>query len=83
MENEVLTIPNNVRFAALNPYLEDNIVKPVEKRTPGDEGRILWGEKDLYPGYRLMRMCQRFRASSRARWILSPGIISKSIYLNS
>ena len=37
MENEVITIPNNVRFAALNPYLEDNIVKPVEKRTPGDE----------------------------------------------
>lgn len=51
MENEVITIPNNVRFAALNPYLEDNIVKPVEKRTPGDEGRILWGEKDLYPEY--------------------------------
>lgn len=37
-------------FAALNPYLEDNIVKPVEKKVTG-QNWIEYGEKNMYPNY--------------------------------
>lgn len=40
----------NVRFLALDPYLETNIVSPTEKRIPGKDF-IEWGTNNLYPEY--------------------------------
>ena len=39
-----------VTFAALNPYIEDNIVKPIEKEVHG-QNWISWGEQNTYPNY--------------------------------
>lgn len=41
-----------VSFMAINPYLEQNIVLPTEKRYPGRD-MIEWGERNAYPDYLL------------------------------
>ena len=41
---------NYFTFAALDPYLEDHIVKPIEKVVRG-QAWISWGEKNDYPCY--------------------------------
>lgn len=40
----------NVNMAALNPYVEDNIIKPIEKDVRG-QGFISWGDGNIYPNY--------------------------------
>ena len=40
----------NVKFLALDPYLETNIISPTEKRVPGKDF-IEWGTINLYPEY--------------------------------
>lgn len=42
----------NVAFAALDPYLESNIVSPKETEVRG-KNRVEWGEGDTYPDYLL------------------------------
>ena len=37
-------------FAALDPYLEDNIIKPTEKEVRG-QNWVEYGERNLYPMY--------------------------------
>ena len=39
-----------VCFAAIDPYIETNIVPPTERSLSGTE-RVLWGPSDKYPGY--------------------------------
>ena len=41
-----------VRFAAIDPYLEENIVRPTERKMPGKE-MVEWGTKNAYPDYLL------------------------------
>lgn len=41
---------NFVAFAAINPYVEDNIIKPVETELKGLNW-VEYGEKNLYPNY--------------------------------
>ena len=40
----------NVAFAAINPYLEDNIIENVQKEIKGQE-MIQYGDKNIYPNY--------------------------------
>lgn len=40
----------NITFAAVDPYLEDNIIKNVQKEIKGQEF-IQYGDKNLYPQY--------------------------------
>lgn len=40
----------NVTFAAVDPYIEDNIIKNVQKEIKGQEF-ISYGDKNLYPQY--------------------------------
>ena len=40
-----------VTMAAIDSYLETNIVSPVETKTPG--GRVKWGTENNYPAYLL------------------------------
>lgn len=42
----------SVAFAAIDPYVESNIVSPREKRIPGKDF-IEWGDNNLYPDYLL------------------------------
>lgn len=42
-----------VRFAAIEPYVEETIISPVAKKATGSGDRYLWGDRDLYPGYLL------------------------------
>ena len=42
----------NVSFAALDPYIETNIVSPKETMVRGKD-RVEWGEGDVYPDYLL------------------------------
>ena len=39
-----------MRFAAIDPYIETNIVSPVESRTR-DRGYVQWGDGNRYPQY--------------------------------
>ena len=39
-----------VNFAALDPFIVDNIVKPIEKEVRG-QSWISWGERNDYPNY--------------------------------
>lgn len=39
-----------VSFAALDKWIEDNIILPVEKVIPG-KGYVQWGERNRYPDY--------------------------------
>ena len=41
---------NLVKLAAINPYLEDNIVKPTEKFIQGQKF-VGWGDSNQYPTY--------------------------------
>ena len=41
-----------VSFAAIDPYLEQNIVLPTEKQVRGHD-MVEWGERNLYPEYLL------------------------------
>lgn len=53
MDNTPTTTANKViKFAALDPYIETNIVSPVESKTR-DRGFIKWGDNNAYPGYLL------------------------------
>lgn len=40
----------NVSFAAIDPYIEDNIIKNVQKEVKG-QGFITYGDKNIYPQY--------------------------------
>lgn len=40
-----------VSFAALDPYLETNIVSPREKVAQGRDGLVEWGDGNVYPEY--------------------------------
>ena len=42
----------NVSFAAIDPYLETNIVSPREQRMSGKDF-IEWGTNNMYPDYLL------------------------------
>lgn len=42
----------NVAFAAIDPYVESNIVSAKERRVPGKDF-IEWGDNNLYPDYLL------------------------------
>lgn len=54
MENNMDERPVKVSFAAIDPFIESNIVLPVEKATR-DKGHemIYWGERNNYPDYLL------------------------------
>ena len=41
---------NKLIFSALNPYLQDNIVKPTESVIRGQE-YVSWGDNNQYPMY--------------------------------
>lgn len=41
-----------VTFAAIDPYIETNIVQPTEKRMVGRD-TVEWGERNIYPEYLL------------------------------
>ena len=51
MENNNQT-KMRVTFAAIDPYVETNIVAPTEKRQMGREW-VDWGERNIYPDYLL------------------------------
>lgn len=40
----------NIKFAAIDPYIEDNIIKNIQKEVRGQE-YISYGEKNIYPQY--------------------------------
>lgn len=40
----------NVRFAAIDQYVESNIVSPVEKVVRGRD-MVMWGDGNIYPSY--------------------------------
>lgn len=40
----------NIKFAAIDPYIEDNIIKNVQKEVRGQEF-ISYGDKNIYPQY--------------------------------
>ena len=40
----------NVRFAAIDQYVESNIVSPVEKLVRGRD-MVMWGDGNIYPSY--------------------------------
>ena len=42
----------NVAFAAIEPYIESNIVSAKEKRLPGKDF-VEWGDRNAYPDYLL------------------------------
>ena len=41
---------NKLIFSAINPYIQDNIVKPTESLIRGQE-YVSWGENNQYPMY--------------------------------
>ena len=41
---------NKLIFSALNPYIQDNIVKPTESVIRGQE-YVSWGDNNQYPMY--------------------------------
>ena len=43
----------NVRFAAIDKYIDKNIVLPTEKASSGDDDMVTWGENNGYPEYLL------------------------------
>lgn len=47
-----LSKTKRVSFAALDPYMETNIILPTEVKQKGKE-MVLWGEKNNYPDYLL------------------------------
>ena len=49
MENNSKT---HISFAAIDPYIESNIVLPTEAKRMGTD-RIMWGVNDAYPDYLL------------------------------
>lgn len=40
----------NIAFAAINPYLEDNIIENVQKEIKGQD-MISYGDRNIYPNY--------------------------------
>ena len=40
----------NIAFAAINPYIEDNIIENVQKEIKGQD-MISYGDKNIYPNY--------------------------------
>lgn len=48
MENKVEKM--KVGFSAIDPYIEDNIVKPTESEIKG-QSYIAWGDRNTYPQY--------------------------------
>ena len=42
----------NVAFAAINQYVETNIVSPVERKVRGKD-MVMWGDGNIYPQYLL------------------------------
>ena len=46
MENKT----TKVTFAAIDPYIQDNIVSPAERVLPGRD-MVEWGERNAYPDY--------------------------------
>lgn len=41
-----------VSFAAIDPYIEQNIISPTEKIVPGKD-MVEWGDRNIYPDYLL------------------------------
>ena len=41
---------NKLIFSAINPYIQDNIVKPTESLIRGQE-YVSWGDNNQYPMY--------------------------------
>lgn len=50
INNNIELKKNNLAFAALNPYLQDNKVENVEKEISGKDF-IAWGSDNRYPNY--------------------------------
>lgn len=50
MERNTETRRANVRFAAIDQYVESNIVSPVEKLVRGKD-LVMWGDGNIYPSY--------------------------------
>lgn len=75
---------NFLTFAALNPYVEDNIIKPIEKELKG-QGWVEYGERNCYPSY-LFDLYQNSTSlhtliDSCTDYILGDSIISNTPFL--
>ena len=52
MENKDNNARVAVSFAAIDPFVQQNIILPTEKKVQGKD-MVEWGERNLYPDYLL------------------------------
>ena len=78
MENNNTRTQLRISFAAIDPYIETNIVAPTEKPVLGKD-RVDWGDQNRYPDYLL----ELAKTSPTLRSIINGTVEDQGISVNS